>query len=67
MDSKIKRLTFLGMLSAILMIAVIVVFVNRDKLIETHTVVENSQPTKGEKTVELAKIAGSCSIGGNVL
>ena len=53
MDSKIKRLTFLGMLSAILMIAVIVVFVNRDKLIETHTVVENSQPTKGEKTVEL--------------
>ena len=35
MDSKIKRLTFLGMLSAILMIAVIVVFVNRDKLIET--------------------------------
>ena len=55
MDSKIKRLTFLGMLSAILMIAVIVVFVNRDKLIETHTVVENSQPTKGEKTVELAE------------
>lgn len=53
MDSKIRRLTFLGMLSVILLIGVIVVFMNQDKLIETQKASENIQPEKVENAAEV--------------
>lgn len=53
MDSKMKRITVLGMLSLIVLIGVVVVFVNQDKLMETQKETEALQAVKEEMTVEL--------------
>lgn len=53
MDSKIKRLTILGMLSVILLIGVLVVFMNYDKLFTTQKTTVAEQATKEEETIQL--------------
>ena len=53
MDSKIKRLTILGMLSVILLIGVLVVFMNYDKLFTTQKTTVAEQVTKEEEIIQL--------------
>ena len=53
MDSKIRRLTVLGMLSVILLIGVVVVFMNQDRLVENQKMTGTVQAVKEETTVLL--------------
>lgn len=53
MDSKIRRLTILGMLSVIVLIGVVVLFMNQDKLAMTQKVAVTTETVIEEKTVEL--------------
>lgn len=53
MDSKIKRLTILGMISLILLIGVIVVFMNYDQFTTTQQTTMVAEDTKEEQTVSL--------------
>ncbi len=62
MDSKTKRLTFICMISIILLIGVIVVFVNYDKLATTKDMTASAEDTVEEQTLHLeddGRVTGS--------